>query len=476
MKMFKKRYLAWILMAVLVINPFVAAASQHDYEISTGDANTGVTFRAAVNAALQALASLSSGAAAPATPYAYQLWADTGNDLLKVRNAANDAWITIGKLSEIYLGLASLSAQNEFTASQKIKGDALLWRFNDTGSGGGEFGIRSDSDTLEIVKNTGTEESPTWSVVTSFGGTSSTSSGNIQNLKPVVNASVNKLDVFAKSSGAAPDTSNVIWVDIPDGTGNTLRGRNGAYASGTSQIIMADGANYWSRGSLDASIKTAWLYAIWDGSGIVWALSGYAGFRKVPTTTTATDDDYFLIEDGSSYTRSASHYCVPVIKIRYQYDTGDAPDHTIQATAEDAPRLIWNPKSDYAGEEWLVTSVSSATDISQTGVVSRVIKQAGMYLITGYAQFNASGGNNVFGGAVYIKTGSATYASASAGPIGTGNAISGAVGGASISHLAYLNNGDTIHIGASNAATGGTRGIVGAANSGYTGLIFRRVD
>jgi len=137
---------------------------QHDFEITTADANTGVPMRAQINAALQALASLSSGAAEPVTPYAYQLWADDGNDLLKIRTAANNGWVTIGKPSEIYLGLASLSTQNEFTATQKLDGDALLLRFNDTGASGEEWAIRSDGGNVEIVKNTGTEGTPTWTV------------------------------------------------------------------------------------------------------------------------------------------------------------------------------------------------------------------------------------------------------------------------------------------------------------------------
>jgi len=180
----------------------------------------------------------------------------------------------------------------------------------------------------------------------------------IYNLKPVINAAVNKLDIFSKSGGADPDASNIVAVAIPDGNGFVFRSRAAAYLSGTSQIVMADAANYWGKGSLDAEIKTAWLYAIWDGTGIVWALAGYSGFTRVPTTTTATDDDYFLLEDGSTYARSNDHYCVSVAKIRYQYDTADTPDHTIQATVIDAPQVVWNPKSDYGYTCLLYTSPS----------------------------------------------------------------------------------------------------------------------
>ena len=66
--------------------------SQNDFTI----ANQGFpAFRADLNSALQALASLSAGATEPSTTFAYQLWYDSTTDILKVRNADNDAWINL---------------------------------------------------------------------------------------------------------------------------------------------------------------------------------------------------------------------------------------------------------------------------------------------------------------------------------------------------------------------------------------------
>ena len=73
--------------------------SQCDYEITSEDAVSGLLFRAAVNAALQALASNNAGPAAPSTPYACQFWPDTTNDMMYIRNATNTAWIAIGAIS-----------------------------------------------------------------------------------------------------------------------------------------------------------------------------------------------------------------------------------------------------------------------------------------------------------------------------------------------------------------------------------------
>ena len=74
--------------------------SQHDLDLANA---AGVVFRADLNAALVALGTLSSGATAPGTTFAYQWWADTTTGLLKIRNAANSAWVTVGTLGSSFL-------------------------------------------------------------------------------------------------------------------------------------------------------------------------------------------------------------------------------------------------------------------------------------------------------------------------------------------------------------------------------------
>jgi len=71
--------------------------SQHDFNI----ANQGFpAFRSDLNSALGALATLSSGDTEPSTIYSNQLWYDTANDLLKLRNEADDAWITLAYINQ----------------------------------------------------------------------------------------------------------------------------------------------------------------------------------------------------------------------------------------------------------------------------------------------------------------------------------------------------------------------------------------
>jgi hypothetical protein len=69
--------------------------AQADYVVANG---TGAAVRSDLNGQLAAIVSNNSGVTEPATMYAYQWWADTTTGLLKIRNAANNAWITLREL------------------------------------------------------------------------------------------------------------------------------------------------------------------------------------------------------------------------------------------------------------------------------------------------------------------------------------------------------------------------------------------
>jgi len=70
--------------------------AQHDYNIAN---QTGSAFRSDLNNSLSAILSNNSGSSQPSTRTAYMLWADTSNNLLKLRNSTNSAWITLRTLS-----------------------------------------------------------------------------------------------------------------------------------------------------------------------------------------------------------------------------------------------------------------------------------------------------------------------------------------------------------------------------------------
>jgi hypothetical protein len=120
--------------------------AQHDYVIANG---TGAAVRSDLNNGLAAIVSNNSGATEPATMYAYQWWPDTTTGLLKLRNAANSAWVTVGTLASANLGLAALASPTftgtvtapTFTASTAVNiplgsaGSPTLFFTGDTNNG-----------------------------------------------------------------------------------------------------------------------------------------------------------------------------------------------------------------------------------------------------------------------------------------------------------------------------------------------------
>ena len=80
--------------------------SQNDLSI----ANQGfASFRSDLNSALQALGSTNSGTSAPSTTYANQLFYDTTNNILKIRNEDNDAFISLFTLDQANDNIESLT-------------------------------------------------------------------------------------------------------------------------------------------------------------------------------------------------------------------------------------------------------------------------------------------------------------------------------------------------------------------------------
>lgn len=71
--------------------------TQHDYVIANQGA---VDFRNDINNAFSAIVSQNSGATEPTITFAYMLWYDTASDILKMRNADNDAWISLSNFDQ----------------------------------------------------------------------------------------------------------------------------------------------------------------------------------------------------------------------------------------------------------------------------------------------------------------------------------------------------------------------------------------
>ena len=118
--------------------------SQNDFTI----ANQGFpAFRADLNSALQALASSNSGATAPSTTFANQLWYDTANNILYIRNEDNDAWIKLFTLDQTNDNVESLHADTiaEATSGNGVAVDGVTLKDGELGTTASPVAIHSTS-------------------------------------------------------------------------------------------------------------------------------------------------------------------------------------------------------------------------------------------------------------------------------------------------------------------------------------------
>jgi hypothetical protein len=133
--------------------------SQHDFIIS----NQGFpAFRSDLNDGLQALASLSSGASAPSTTYANQLWYDTANDILKIRNEDNDAWISIVTLNQTTDAVSSFANTPSLSGSNTLSGtNTFSGTMSATGNAYMAIDTLTDASTIAVDMSVGNNFSVT---------------------------------------------------------------------------------------------------------------------------------------------------------------------------------------------------------------------------------------------------------------------------------------------------------------------------
>lgn len=220
--------------------------AQHDYNIANA---SGATVRADLNNVLSAIMSLNSGGTAPTTTAAYMPWADTATGLLKIRNAANSAWITVGTLASANLGLVVAPTTGGTTADQVL---------STNGSG-----VQSWVDRMRLVRDTAKASTsgatvpftgiPSWArrITLSLQGVSTSGTAGLQAQVGTSSGTV-ATGYLSASSSSTPTTSNsttgflMTPADIVAGAvmhGNiTLVNMTGNVWSATSTIARSDAA------------------------------------------------------------------------------------------------------------------------------------------------------------------------------------------------------------------------------------------
>ena len=147
-------------------------SNTHDYDIANA---VGATFRSDLNVCLGDIQSLNSGSSDPSTTVAYKIWADTANNLLKIRNSANNGWLTLGDLTDANnLGLAT-KASPTFSGTVTSSGDLVL-------SGTGSLQLPSGTTAQRPTPATGDIRFNT--TLTQFEGYNGSAWGEIANGVP----------------------------------------------------------------------------------------------------------------------------------------------------------------------------------------------------------------------------------------------------------------------------------------------------
>lgn len=289
--------------------------SQNDMSIAN---QAFPAFRSDLNSALQALASLSSGAAEPSTMYAYQLWADTTTGLLKIRNAANSAWITIGTLASVNLGLLALSGGSLTGVLNTAKGSDIASA--STTDIGAATGNAVDVTGTTTITSFGTAQAGAFRVVRFTGALTLTHNATSLILPTAANITTAAGDAgifislgsgnwycagFQRKSGeplysagrligtqyfASPGTStytpttgtNYVIVEVWGGGGSG--GSSGAYATG-------GGAGGYAREKITSSFSGVTVTVGSGGSAVTTALGNNGGTSSFGALVSATGGD-----------------------------------------------------------------------------------------------------------------------------------------------------------------------------------------
>lgn len=216
--------------------------AQHDYIISN---QSRAALRADLNNALAAAATNNSGPAAPSTTYPFLLWPDTTEGLLKMRNAADNAWVVVGTLDTANLGLATAASM---AAAAPVLGTAQ----NSTSGTAISFtGIPSHAKKVTLLFN-GVSTSTDTSILVQLGvGTTPTTTGYVNGYSTIATpfdgnsyATTSTAGVPVYNQAAFTTTGQIVFTNI---TGNTW------LASGAFTVSSGIGGQITSGGSIALS-------------------------------------------------------------------------------------------------------------------------------------------------------------------------------------------------------------------------------
>ena len=218
----------------------------HDYVIANG---TGAAVRSDLNGALAAIVSQNSSATEPSPSYAYQRWADTTAGVMKMRNGANNAWITLYQLDGEW---STIAFENGTAAAPSIY-------FKDSGTDTGIYSPGADQVGISTggtgrlavsttaISSTLAVDHPLGAVGTpsiTFTGDLNTgiyspgadqlaiSNGGTERMR------IDNLGQINTFSGDASNTLNIANANAASTSVNLITGNHSATATGTGTLVF----------------------------------------------------------------------------------------------------------------------------------------------------------------------------------------------------------------------------------------------
>ena len=238
--------------------------AQHDYSIAN---QTAANLRTDLNNVLAAIVSNNSGATAPTDTFANMFWYDTTANILKMRNEADDAWISLGYLDQ--------------TADAfRILDDTQV-----VNTSGTQTGLLGDQATATWEDGTGTTESLV---------SPAKIKAAIDALADVTTA----LDDLAAGNAGAPRLHGASASPAADA--DTTAGLPALTVSASSQSIAADVVNYTGSFSDVSTSSTGYVSA---GTVTIQRLNGTIRFQARQSSDTS-DTQVKLERNGTSVYQS----------------------------------------------------------------------------------------------------------------------------------------------------------------------------
>lgn len=271
--------------------------------------DTGANVRADLNNNIAAAFTNHSGASAPSTTYAYQFFADTANDELKIRNGANNGYITIGDLTSTNLGLMPTSG-GTFTSSVQYPSGSVSSP-SITFSSDTDTGIyRPLANTIRLV--VGGSQPFTFSS-TSFASSVAITVGDGTNGAPsIANTGDTNTGIYWPGTDQLGITAGGEQIAVFDAFGISVRNNNEVRLTTASSGYVAIKAQSGSLTSYTLTLPgndgDAGQYLQTNGSGnLTWA--SVSTPAAVPTGSvfamaTSTVPSGYLECDGSAVSRS----------------------------------------------------------------------------------------------------------------------------------------------------------------------------